>query len=216
MPTWLKGDFSAYAHPALLENYSNRLKSRYHYQTRQYATLLAFTESGRKYAGVLIGKIGLYVLEALSFYKSKRRKEAIAALSEAYRLAEPNGLVTSFIIFGKDMRTLTAAAIKDDSCTIPRTWLENINRKSSAYAKKQAHMISQYQTANDLNEKIHLTERETDILKDLAQGLSRTEIAASQNISPNTVKVAVNIIYEKLHANSLVDAVRIAVIHQIL
>jgi DNA-binding NarL/FixJ family response regulator len=108
------------------------------------------------------------------------------------------------------MRTLTNAALKDEKCTIPRAWLESINRRASAFAKRQAHMMTEFINANGLDEDISLTNREKDILVDLTQGLSRTEIAASRNISTNTVKAAINLIYEKLHATNLVDAIRIA------
>jgi LuxR family maltose regulon positive regulatory protein len=68
-------------------------------------------------------------------------------------------------------------------------------------------MLSAYKTANNIVDEIKLTNREMEILRDLSQGLSRTEIAASQNISANTVKMSVNIIYEKLGANSYADVI---------
>jgi len=216
VPEWLKGDFSRYTHPALLENHANRVRSLYHYQTRQYGILLAFIENERMRQPTLFGKIGMNVIEALSLYQLKRKDEAFAALAESYRLAEPNNIIAPFIQYGKDMRTLASAAIGDGKCPIPADWLENINRKASAFAKKQAHMISEYKRANNLAEGVALTKRETEILKDLSLGLSRTEIAASQNISVNTVKMVVNIIYDKLCANNLVDAVRIAADNKII
>jgi len=71
-------------------------------------------------------------------------------------------------------------------------------------------MISEYKTANNLERKISLTRREAEILKGLAQGLSRTETAASLNISANTVKMVVSIICGKLNANNLANAILIA------
>lgn len=178
--------------------------------------LLAFIENDGGKQPVLFGKIGVKIIESLSLYQVKRRNEAIAALTEAYNLAEPNNIVATFIQYGKDMRTLTAAALKDNSCAIPKQWLENINRKSSAYAKRKAHMISEYKKANNIKDGITLTKRETDILKDLSRGLSRTEIAASYNISVNTVKMAINIIYDKLYVHNLADAIRVSVEHKII
>ena len=207
---WLKGDFSPYMHPAFLENYANRVKMQYHYQTRQYNALLAFIENELDKQVILFSKIEFKILEALSLYQIKRRDEALAALTASYNLAKSNGIVTPFIQYAKDMRTLTAAALKSDACKIPASWLEDINRKASAFAKKQTHMISEYKAAIDFVDGVSLTRRETEILIDLSHGLSRSEIAANQNISINTVKMAVNIIYEKLHANSLADAIRIA------
>ena len=143
-------------------------------------------------------------------YHLKRREAALAALSEAYRLAAPNRFITPFIQFSKDMRTLTTAALRDDTCTIPKDWLENINLNASAFSKRQAIMISEFKIANQADNGISLTDREKEILRDLSLGLSRTEIAESKIISVNTVKLVTNIIYEKLCANSLADAIRFA------
>ena len=216
VPEWLKGDFEIYSHPMYTENYINFIKAHYHYQTRQFSALFAFIDNEWNRQTVLLGKIELKVLEALSLYQIKRRHEAIAALTEAFNLAEPNGFVSAFIQHSKDMRTLTAAALKDEECPIPKLWLENINRKSSAYAKRQTHMISMYKTAHNIEDFITLTKRESEILRDLSHGLSRTEIAASQNISVNTAKMVINSIYDKLSANSLADAIRIAVDRRIV
>ncbi|MCL2046007.1 MAG: LuxR C-terminal-related transcriptional regulator [Oscillospiraceae bacterium] len=207
---WLKGDFSHSAHPVFLENHANRLKAQYHYMTMRYNEVLAFVENTRGSQTLLLERILFKVLEALSLYQLKRKEEAIAALTEAYHCAAPNNIIVPFTQFAKDMRTLTAAAIKYPNCSIPVEWLENINRKSSAFARRKAHFVSENKANNGNGNNITLTKREAEILKDLAQGLSRTEIAASQNISINTVKMNINIIYEKLHANNLVNAVRIA------
>ena len=210
IPDWLKGDFGTYTHPAYMDNYINLIKAKYHYQTQQYSAILAFTESNMADQALLLAKIEFKVLAALSLYQLKKRSEAILMLTEAYYLAEPNKIIMPFIKYRKDMRTLTGAALKEENCAIPEMWLGNINRKSSALAKKQTHMISEYMQCNNIKEEMVLTKREVMILKELFQGLSRSEIAASQDISTNTVKMFINIIYDKLHASNLVDAVRIA------
>ena len=210
VPNWIKDDFSPYVHPAFLENCANRVKAHYHYQAKQYNTLLAFIENEWDKQAILLNKIVLKILAALSLYQLKRRKEALSALTESYQLSAPNNIIIPFIQHAKDMRTLTAFALRNEACTIPKPWLEDINRKASAFAKKKSHMISEYKATNNLEEEVPLTKRERDILKDLSLGLSRSEIAANQNISINTVKMAISIIYEKLHANNLADAIRIA------
>ena len=210
IPEWLKTDLTASMHPAFFTNYANRMKLHYHYLTGQYGKLLAFFQSARKKRGLLFGDVTYRVIEALSLFQLKRRKEAVSVLAEAYELAAPNRLVVPFTEFAKDMRTLTAAALKDDACTIPRKWLEDINLKASAFSKRQSNLKSEYQLSRQPSGSISLTAREKEILSSLSQGISRSEIAQTHNISPNSVKMSINMINEKLFAKNLVEAIRVA------
>ena len=212
---WLKSDFEKYVHPAFLESYANQIRGHYHFVTRQYSKLLAFIEYERGRQTLLIGKLEFVILEALSLYKLSKKDEAVASLTEAYYLAEPNNFIIQFTRYAKDMRTLTEAAIKDSKCDIPKAWLENINRKSSAFARRLTYMTRQNNEANN-EDKVNLSNRETKVLYDLVQGLSRSEIAASQNISVNTVKMVINSIYDKLRVSNLHEALRIAVLRNIV
>ena len=78
-------------------------------------------------------------------------------------------------------------------------------------------MVLKNKAANGSEEdRINLTNRETQVLKDLSQGLSRTEIAASQNISINTVKIVIRTIYDKLYVSSMNDAIRVAITRRLV
>jgi hypothetical protein len=158
-PEWLSGEVSPNTRSSFLEDYANRVKAQYHYQTRQYGALLAYIENMMGQQTVLFGEIELKVLQALSLYQIKRFGEAIAALTEAYDLAESNKLVVPFTQYAKGMRTLTAAALKDDTCPIPREWLEAINRESSACAKRRAKMVTDYRAANHSDKEVSLSSR---------------------------------------------------------
>ena len=210
IPEWLKGGFSSYRHPSFIKNYENRVKSLYHYQTQQYSALLAFIENETGQT-ILFRKIELKLLQALSLYQLKKHEDAVAALTEAYNLSEPNRLTVLFTQYSKDMRTLCAAAIKDHSCQIPRHWLEEINRKSATYAKHLAHVVSEYKKVNHITETIVFSPREAEVLTGISQGLSHLEIAAKCKLPVKTVKMAIGSIYEKAGAENLSDLVRIAV-----
>jgi LuxR family maltose regulon positive regulatory protein len=214
---WLKADFSPYAHPVFFQNYANRVKAQYRYLTQRYSELLAFLKNNWETQRLLIGKTVFKVLEALTLYQLKQREEAVYVLSQAYDFAASNNIIIPFTQYSKDMRTLTAAALKDKKCSIPKPWLENINRKASAYSKRRAYLISEYREINNLDdEEAALTKREIAVIKDLSQGLSRSEIAVSQNISTNTVKMVISTIYDKLYANSLSDIIRTAIERKII
>jgi DNA-binding NarL/FixJ family response regulator len=54
----------------------------------------------------------------------------------------------------------------------------------------------------------HLTERETDVLSEVARGLTNKQIALALGISEHTVKFHVSSVYAKLRASGRTDAVR--------
>ena len=208
---WLKGDFLPSAHSSFIETYGNRIKTHYHYHSRRFGAMLAFLEQELEKQTILFSKVEMTIMKTLALYRLKRRREAIATFTEAYELAKSNRLDVMFTQYAKEMRTFTAAALKDENCTIPKDWLKDIGSKSSTYAKRRSKMQAEYRLANNIEEGIALSERESAVLKDLAQGLSRTEIASSQRISPNTVKRVIASVYNKLYVTSLPDAIRVAV-----
>jgi LuxR family maltose regulon positive regulatory protein len=130
---------------------------------------------------------------------------------EAYKTAEPNGLLMPFIEMGKDMRTLAAAFLKESKKAIPASWLEDINHKSATYAKRRSHIIAKYTQTYGGTGGIVLSPREAEILNDISHGLSRAEIAAARKLSINTIKMIINKIHFKLGAENLADLIRIAV-----
>ena len=213
---WLKGDFSTYAHPAFLGNHANRVKALYHYHMRQYSSLLIFIDNSLERQMILFGEIELTTLKALALYHLKRRDEAVQAFTEAYNLAQPSDITLPFVQHSNDMRALTAAALKCDKCRIPKQWLESISRKASTHAKRKSQMIAAYRLASHVEEVFSLSNRETAILRDLSKGLSRAEVATTQNISVNTVKMVINRIYNKLGVNSLAESIMVAAERKII
>ena len=210
VPDWIQGIFSPYSYASFIENFANQAKVRYCYMTRNYPPLLAYIQEMRQRESYLFGRVEMLAMEACMQYKMKNYKKACDVLTEAYEAASPNDLLMPFIELGKDMRTLTAFALKEADCGISESWLETVNRKSSTYAKRQAHVISEYKQANGVAYDIVISQRETEILTDLSHGLSRAEIAISRGVSINTVKMQIANIYMKLGAENLADALRIA------
>jgi LuxR family maltose regulon positive regulatory protein len=216
IPEWLKQDFAPYVHAAFTDNFGNQMKARFCYMTRNYAPLLSYIKEMRQRESYLLGRVEILAMEACVHYKMKDKKRAFDVLLEAYNTASPNNLLMPFIELGKDMRTLASSALKESAGGIPKDWLENISRKSTTYAKRQAHVITEYRQANLLAEKIDFTPREMEILTDLSQGLSRADIAASRKLSVNTVKMIIARIYMKLGAKNFADLIRIAVERKII
>ena len=211
IPEWLKEKVVPYSHAYFIENFGNQIKARYCYLTRNYSSLLAYMTEQRQRESILYGRVEMLTLEACVHYKMKDRKKAFEVLKEAFEEASGNEIVMPFVELGKDMRTLSAAALKDLSCGIPGPWLETVNRQATTYAKRKAHIIAQYNQKNRINQKNSFTPRELEILAGLAQGLSRRDIASSCNLSVNTVKMVIGNIYDKLGVRNLADLIRVAV-----
>ena len=141
IPHWLRGRFSSYGHASFMENFENQAKARYCYISKNYAPLLAYIEEQKKRESVLFGRLEMLVMEACIHYKMRDKRKACELLSRAYAVAHPNNLLMPFIEFGKDMRTLTAFALREYDCGIPRPWLELVNSKAVSYARRQAHLL---------------------------------------------------------------------------
>jgi LuxR family maltose regulon positive regulatory protein len=208
--SWLKGNFAQSSFAIFKANFGNLIKAKFYYANKRYYELLSFLESEQAPTAVLFGKLEMKVLEAACQYQVKNRDASLLALREAYNLALSNDLTMPFIALGKAMRTLTAAAIRDKKCDIPRQWLEMINRKAATYAKRRLLVISEYKKANNLGDDVSLSPREMDVLRDLYHGLSRSEIAANHDLSINTVKMVLNTVYTKLGADNVADVIRTA------
>ena len=210
IPDWIKQDFAPFSHPSSIENLENHMKARYFYITRNYPPLLTYFQEMKKKESYLYGRITMLAIEACVHYKKKDKGKAFVTLLEAYKTASPNDIIMPFIELGKDMRTLTAAVLKESGKSIPKSWLENINRKAASYAKQQAHIITKYRQVNRLDTDVFITPRESEILRDLSHGFSRAEIASNLGLSINTVKMVINNIYSKLGAENLANLIRIA------
>jgi LuxR family maltose regulon positive regulatory protein len=217
--SWLKNDLWSVGPNNLFDGLDDLIKVKYYFISKNYRTMLDFLDSRTTHYGIsryIIGKIGVAACRAVALCHLGDRAGALKWLKEAYDLAEPNGFTMQFVELGNAMRTLAGMALKANAPGIPAAWLETIKRRSTTYAKRLAHVRSRYLTAHNLNADTQLTAKELAVLADLAQGLSRTEISLAHNISINTVKTMLQMIYGKLGAENAMDAVRIATAKQML
>jgi LuxR family maltose regulon positive regulatory protein len=213
IPDWLKGEIAPYGHSYFIENFGNLIKARYCYLKRNYMPLMTYIRELRQRESVLYGRVEMLAMEACVRYQMKNKLAAWVSLREAYEEAAPNDIIMPFIELGKDMRTLTAAAVRELSenpgldIGVPRSWLESVRHKATTYAKNQSMFITEYKLYNSSNA---LSAREQDILSDLYHGFSQSEIANKRSLSINTVKMVTKGIYDKLHVHKISDLIRIA------
>ncbi|MDF3028751.1 MAG: two component transcriptional regulator, LuxR family [Fluviicola sp.] len=105
--------------------------------------------------------------------------------------------------------------LKDESIANLHLAIDNVLEFGAAplapaIAKKAYNFIQNQNKEASAAETTPLSSREMDILNCLAQGKSYTIIADELFISPHTVRKHMTNIYEKLHVNSKVEAVRLA------
>lgn len=207
---WLKIEFQPRSFNFPLAAFSNLLKARLCYHCQKYTDVLAIAGSDSQIERWLFGRLEMKVMKAGCLYHLDQKDQALEALREAYELSRPNRLDMPFIELGRDMRNLSAAALKTGDGYLPRDWLERINRKAAGYSRKIAAVSSEYQREHNLDRTASVTDKELKILADLYNGLSRSEMAAAHGLSINTVKSRLNMLYAKLGAENRVDAIRLA------
>lgn len=157
----------------------------------------------------LFGKIEMKVLKAIALSLIKEYEEAAQAFQEAYLLARPNEIIMPFVENGKYIRTFINRM--SPYMNIPSEWMKSIQTKTTTYAKRISSLSAEYFAGQNMENKPPvLSQRETDVLLSLCQGLTRHEIADDLGLSANTVKYIINNIYVKLGVNNNIGAARIA------
>ncbi len=137
--------------------------------------------------------IEVLALEALALQAADQTAAALAALARALSLAEPEGYVRTFADEGAPMARLLGLAAGQGICP--------------AYAGRLlAVMGAPRPKRGDLLEP--LSEREVEVLRLLAAGLSNREIAGELVITENTVRSHCKSIFGKLGAHKRWDAAR--------
>lgn len=106
--------------------------------------------------------------------------------------------------------------LKDDAATelhqaVREAMIYNGAPMSPAIARKTMSWLKTLSApVSDTAASSILSEREMDIIRQMVEGHDYKAIAAKLFISPNTVRVHIRKIYEKLHINSKAQAVQIA------
>jgi LuxR family maltose regulon positive regulatory protein len=219
IPPWLRSS-------SILENSQitmcardNLVRSKCLLVSHKYAEALAILQLPSFSTGdglFLFTNLVNSVFTAIAYLGLGNNKEALASFERAYMIGQEGELVTPFIEGGHATRTLVKLAQSEKTTTIPAKWLQDIDRKASAYIKKVAVVAAEVRKKHGIKKEISLSEREKQMLNDICLGLTREEIAATRYLSINTVKTEIKTLYTKLGANSNVDAMRIALEHDLL
>ena len=157
--------------------------------------------AGQRWSHVL----AIRLLQALAYQKLHEEPQALAALSEAVRLGEPEGYIRSFVEEGAAMETLLYRLRKRHAKQGPTPYLDIL--LTAFRQESKAHQPAEKSTKSQLLPE-PLSERELEVLQLLAQGRSNQEIAQQLVIAYVTVKRHVSHIFSKLGVTNRVQAVK--------
>ncbi len=141
------------------------------------------------------------VLCALGLDLDGNSDHALRVLAEALALAEPGGFIRIFVDEGIPMARLLARALSQG--ILP----DYVGRILAAFPQAEAEKARDRGLHVDQAGLIEpLSERELDVLRLLAEGLSNSEIGTRLYLSPNTVKAHTRNIYGKLDVHNRTQA----------
>jgi LuxR family transcriptional regulator, maltose regulon positive regulatory protein len=155
--------------------------------------------------------IEILMLQALAFEARGETERALAALERSLALAEPEGYVRTFVDEGAPMAALLAKLLKErrEGRTVERSgaspwYVDRLLTQILAGAASQGRSPRGTDGSPLLEP---LSERELEVLRLVAEGLSNREIAQRLFVSVGTVKAHVSHVYGKLLVRSRTQAV---------
>ncbi len=177
------------------------------------AHLLQAAEAQKRRGSVL----DILLVQALAYEAQGNRPQALASLEHALSLAEPEGYVRIFVDEGKPMRMLIAdfrLSIEKQMSSSAHAQFGYTGKLLVAFAppvNKQSTTPAFAVGASVKNPKSEmvdpLSERELEVLRLVAQGLSNCEISLRLFLAVNTVKGHNQKIFSKLQVQSRTEAV---------
>lgn len=186
-------------------------------QYHEALALLASFEERARQKHAVISLLYVHLGYAVAYDALGDRDSAYPAFEEAYHLAQANNLQTPFVEYGTRTRTMIGHFEQIQGQTIPNEWLSKIRTKASTYAKRHSYISKKYEEKQQgQTTRYQLSRRETELLTNLSQGLTREEISAVMQLSINTVKSLTKQVFAKLGAINTPDAVRIAIVNQLI
>jgi len=153
--------------------------------------------------GLIYNLARLLVLDALALYAQGETAYAITALKRSLVLAEPENYVRSFLDLGKPMEEFLLWSLESPALSEPQL-RAYVSRLLSHFAADLPSKSSQ-SAGDTLIEP--LTERELEVLRLIAKGLSNREIGARLFLALSTVKGHTRIIFDKLQVQRRTEAV---------
>jgi LuxR family maltose regulon positive regulatory protein len=146
--------------------------------------------------------IEVLALQALALQAQEDTDRAIATLERALTLAEPGGLIRTFVDEGPPMARLLYGAVARG---IAPEYARRLLVAFSGAEPEQPEALEKEPPTSEFVEP--LSERELEVLQLIAEGLTNREIASRLFLALNTVKAHARNIYGKLDVHSRTQAI---------
>ncbi|MFT3950992.1 MAG: LuxR C-terminal-related transcriptional regulator [Oscillospiraceae bacterium] len=201
IPQWIEnGDFTSsklyfptlaffnvvYGHVLLIREEYHRLLGNMDY----------FMENASVFPN-LMAQIYIHIYASAANKNLHRRDMAAAELKKAMDLARPDLIRMPFVEYGQWIASVLSE-LYQDGCQSEREFISSIFRLYEPYKAGIDRMAADAPEAA----KSMLTEREAEVARLVAQGLSNKEIGLRLYISTNTVKTMLKRMFEKLGISS--------------
>ncbi|MTI83415.1 MAG: hypothetical protein FH756_05790 [Firmicutes bacterium] len=170
--------------------------------------LLDFAENEER----ILSTVEILNLQAIAYREQGKAEKAIESLERSLALGEKDGCLRIFIDEGRSMVKLLETLTKRQGEVIQ----SSEGKVSSSYVSKLLKLTKDFvlSTVSNSGEQDSqrpikvLTERETEALRLLAEGLNNSEIARKMVVSVNTVKSHTANIYSKLMVKNRAQAIK--------
>ena len=154
-------------------------------------------------------RLEVMAVQSIALDASGDKGQAIAQLAEALALAEPGGFIRTFVDEGEAMRLLILDfrfSIEKQSGGQDQRRLGYADKLLAAFAQPPA--MPQSKVENQKSKMLEpLSQRELELLKLIAQGLSNREISERLFLALDTVKGHNRRIFDKLQVQSRTEAI---------
>jgi len=160
--------------------------------------------------------IQFLTVKVLALHGAGQTDKAVRLLKATLRMAEPQGVVRTFVERGPAMGELLQAVLKRSPRRVYLRRLtaafrgEEVAKESGSEMSQNLDETLKVALAGDWARSQGLSEREIDVLTLIRERLSNKEIAQRLFIAPSTVKVHMRTIYRKLNVHKRREAAAIA------
>jgi LuxR family maltose regulon positive regulatory protein len=166
----------------------------------QAAQLLNRLVQIAKQAGARSKELEVYIQLALVFWMREDASQALASLEPALEIAEPEGNLYAFLNDGQPLVDLLKYAASKG------VYVDYIGKILAAYNTSIHFNDEHYLDGDDISVP-PLSEREKQVLRLLAVGLTSTEVAKELVISVSTARTHIKNLYRKLDVHKRIEAI---------